>query len=305
MIRYLCLFLAFLCGCAPSKKEDDILRISVLRGPSVIAFAKLLEDSPQIDGKQISVDIVDSPEQMQAVLIKGEADLAALPMINAANLYNKGIKYTLSGCPVWGNLYIVGKKVDTDRTKDTRTLYIFAAGTTPDILTRHYLKEQGLSYDLNYSFATPREIAQGLLSGQIKKAVLAEPFLSTVLHKDSALQIESDLNNPDSSSPGFAQTAIVHSPSLKDQRKQIDSLLTESCQFAVRHPEKAIRILEEKKVFAPGSLTPESIRRCCIRYIPANEAQESIYRFLRLIETYEPKAIGGKLPDNAFLSDSL
>ena len=82
-----------------------MLHVAVLRGPSVIAFAKMMEDSPEIEGKRLSVDIVDSPELMQALLIKGKADLAALPMINAANLYNKGLKYSLLGCPVWGNLY--------------------------------------------------------------------------------------------------------------------------------------------------------------------------------------------------------
>ena len=104
MIKYFCLFLLILCSCNKTEKGRNVLHVAVLRGPSVIAFAKMIEDSPEIDGKRLSVDIVDSPEQMQALLIKGEADLAALPMINAANLYNKGLKYALLGCPVWGNL---------------------------------------------------------------------------------------------------------------------------------------------------------------------------------------------------------
>lgn len=276
--------------------------MSVLRGPSVIAFAKIMEDSPEIEGKQLSIHIVDSPEQMQALLIKGKTDLAALPMINAANLYNKGLKYTLLGCPVWGNLYIVSKKGNKNQPSETKTLHIFGAGTTPDILTRYYIQQKGESYSLNYSFATPLEITQGLLSGQIHRAVLAEPFLSVALKKDSTIHIESNLNNPDSTSPGFAQTAIVCTPSLHTKRRLLDSLLNESCRFALNHPEQAIHILESRNIFAPGSLTPESIERCRIKYLPAGEIRESILDFLRLIEQYEPKAIGGKLPDNAFIS---
>ena len=37
-----------------------MLHVAVLRGPSVIAFAKMMEDSPEIGGKRLSVDIVDS-----------------------------------------------------------------------------------------------------------------------------------------------------------------------------------------------------------------------------------------------------
>ena len=93
-----------------------MLHVAVLRGPSVIAFAKMMEDSPEIGGKRLSVDIVDSPELMQALLIKGKADLAALPMINAANLYNKGLKYSLLGCPVWG------KSVSCRKARDTESI---------------------------------------------------------------------------------------------------------------------------------------------------------------------------------------
>lgn len=302
MIKYFCLLLLILCSCNNNPKENDTIHVSVLRGPSVIAFAKMIEDNPEIEGKRLSVDIVDSPEQMQALLIKGEAEVAALPMINAANLYNKGLKYSLLGCPVWGNLYIVSKKGDHDQISETKTLHVFGAGTTPDILTRYYLKQKGLSYSLNYSFTTPLEITQGLLSNQIGRAVLAEPFLSIALKKDSTIYIESNLNNPDSISPGFAQTAIVYAPSLSDKRTVLDSLLNKSCQFVLYQPKEAIRILESRKIFAPGALTPESIERCRIKYLSIGEAKESILDFLRLIKEYEPKAIGGKLPDDAFLS---
>lgn len=302
MIKYIYLFLLVLCGCNGGKKGSNQLHVAVLRGPSVIAFAKMIEDSPEIEGKRLSVDIIDSPELMQALLIKGQADLAALPMINAANLYNKGLKYSLLGCPVWGNLYIVGRKGVDNRADERETLHVFGAGTTPDILTRYYLQQEGLTYSLNYSFSTPHEISQGLLGGQIRTAVLAEPFLSVVLRKDSTLYIKTNLNNPDSTSHGFAQTAIVYAASLKDKKTVLDSLLNESCRFAINQPEKAISILESRYIFPTGSLTPESIERCGIKYLSASDSKESIIDFLSLIEQYEPKAIGGKLPDSAFIT---
>ena len=49
-------------------------------------------------------------------------------------------------------------------------------------------------------------------------------------------------------------------------------------------------------------LTPEAIRRCRLDYKNSQEAQAEIDTFLRLIFQYEPKAIGGKLPDARFIA---
>ena len=298
LLRCFC-FLSILC-CCNSKPNTEAIHVSVLRGPSAIAFAHWMEKTPVIDGKPLFVQIIDSPDLMQAALIKGEADIAVLPMISAANLYNKGIRYHLAGCPIWGTLYLAGKNEKIISSGNKAVLHIFGAGTTPDILTRHYLWQHKLDYTLNYSFTTAQEIMQGILAGKIDHAVLGEPFLNIALRKDSTLNILADLNRPDSASSGFAQTAILYAPTLEKNRKTIDSLLTLSCRFAVEQPELAIQILEKENIFVPGMLTPESIKRCKIDYKTASEAQENILRFLQLIKQYEPKALGGKMPDEKF-----
>lgn len=298
--RCLCLLLILCCCNSKPKTDGGTIRVSVLRGPSAIAFAHWMEETPVVDDKPLSVRIIDSPDLIQAALIKGEADIAVLPMISAANLYNKGIRYHLAGCPIWGTLYLVGRSDKGIFGENKPVLHIFGAGTTPDILTRHYLRQHNTGYTLNYSFTTAQEIMQGLLAGKVDHAVLGEPFLSIALRKDSTLQILADLNRPDSVSSGFAQTAILYAPALKKSQKAIDSLLHLSCRFAMEQPEQAIRILEKEKIFASGMLTPESIERCKIDYRTASEAQENILRFLQLIGQYEPKALGGKMPDEKF-----
>ena len=149
-------------------------------------------------------------------------------------------------------------------------------------------------------YYTLHKIMQGLLAGKVDYAVLGEPFLSIALRKDSTLQILADLNKPDSASLGFAQTAILYVPTLKKSKETIDSLLNTSCRFAVEQPEQAICILEKENIFTFGMLTPESIERCKIDYKTVSEAQENILHFLQLIEQYEPKALGGKMPDEQF-----
>lgn len=290
------LILIGLCACVGKRKDDRVIRVSVLRGPSAVVFAEWMQHPPQLDGKSLRVEVYDSPEQIQAAMIKGETDIAALPMVNAANLYNKGIPYVLAGCPVWGTLYVVGKAPVTE-------LHVFGTATTPDILTRYYLSATHQPWALDYSLTTPVEVTQGMLMGQVDAAVLSEPFVSVVLRRDTTLRILADLNHPTGDAGrGFAQTAVVLHTSLMDERQVIDLLLKSSSDYAISHPEEAIRILESRQVFAAGMLVPESLKRLHIAYVPALEAEPDVFSFLDVISHYEPKTIGGRMPDKGFIT---
>lgn len=198
------------------------------------------------------------------------------------------------GCPIWGTLYLVG------RDHIVPPVYLFGAGTTPDILARYYLEQKG-SYTYDYSFATAREILLSLLTDKVQTAVLSEPFLSMALEQDSTLQILADLNRPDSLSYGFPQTAVVCRESLLALKDSIQTLLDQSCRFAQEKPEEAIRILENRRVFGNRMLSPSTIERCRIRYIPATDCREEVGHFLKLMNHYEPRSTGGRLPDSTFI----
>ena len=82
-----------LMGCSSSPTaEREKWRISLLRGPSAIAFAGWMEQQARLAGKQLDIELIDSPQQMQAALIQQTSDIAVLPMVSAANLYDKGVR---------------------------------------------------------------------------------------------------------------------------------------------------------------------------------------------------------------------
>ena len=126
----------------------------------------------------------------------------------------------------------------------------------PDILTRYYLGRQRLDYPLNYAFNTAGEITQGILAGKVNRAVLGEPFLSIALRKDSSLRITADLNHlTDNDTLGFAQTAVVYTPTMEKYRIAFEDALRASCQKAVRYPKETIHSLEEHGIFAQGAVS--------------------------------------------------
>lgn len=300
MIRYISILLSallLLASCGKKQEERKSIKIDILRGPSVIALAHWLDNPPFINGIKADVRVIDSPQIAQAGLIKHESDIAVLPTISAANLYNKGVAIKMAGCPIWGTLYLV--ECDADENSD---LFIFGQGTTPDILTRYYIKKSGLDYTTNLTFQTAGEVTQGIMAGKIRRAVLGEPFISIALQKVNDLRVTADLNIlSNDKGNGFAQTAIVYKSNLEQFKEEIDKAIKESCDMATNNPKETIRILEEKKIFAKGALNEESIKRCKIDYQPAGEAADKVMSLLELIMDYEPKAIGGKLPDASFI----
>ena len=163
-------------------------------------------------------------------------------------------------------------------------------------------RRQRSDYPLNYAFNTAGEITQGILAGKVNRAVLGEPFLSIALRKDSSLRITADLNHlTDSDTLGFAQTAVVYTPTMEKYRIAFEDALRASCQKAVRYPKETIHSLEEHGIFAQGALTPESIERCKIHYLSAIERKRR-HGFLRLIEQYEPSR-RRELPDAGFIPE--
>ena len=115
--------------------------------------------------------MVDSPDLAQALLIKQETDIAVLPMINAANLYNKGIKIKLAGCPIWGTLYLVEKTPLKEPA-----LYVFGNGTTPDILTPVLSRPPAIRLSVELRLQYRRGNHPSILAGKVNRAVLGEPF---------------------------------------------------------------------------------------------------------------------------------
>lgn len=307
LFRQLFLFLPILFISCTGDNHPAVapIRISILKGPSAIAFAHLSDVQTSINNRPLRTDIADSPEIIQARMIKGETDIAVLPMTSAANLYNKGIPYTLLGCPVWGTLFLAGSKDIQDISGlKGKTIHLFGAGTTPDILTRHYLSKNNPDYpdiSFNYTFGNARDITQALLAHRIETAVISEPFLSLALGRDSSLHVIADLNNPLGDRKGFPQTAILINRKMEPFRAILDSLVNVSCEYAVSHPDSAIHITGKKRFFPPGVLTPESIRRCKIVYYPGREIRKEVSGFLDMIYNHTPKAIGNKLPDAGFI----
>ncbi len=288
------------------------IRIGVLNGPSAVSFLQLMNQSSDFDGKKIKIILKNEPLQIQALMMQHKVDFAILPTIMAANLYNKGLDFRMVGCPVWGTLYLM----TNDATKDTinqlahQSVYVFGQGGTADILIQRFLKQKKVGpVKIEYSLNSNNELTQALLQRKIKFAIVSEPLVSLLLTKDSSIKIvqkltcESYFDNFNKNI--FVQTAFLVSSRFSDKYpslvNQISDAYANSCNFVNEHPDSTAHLMLSNLLSPNINAARASIPLCNIHYIAAFALQQEVFRYLNIFYNFNPKSIGGKMPDQNFI----
>lgn len=294
------------------KNDRNTIRIGVLEGPSAISIVKMINKPVLIEGKKVEIIIKSDPQQIQALMIRNELDFAVLPTVMAANLYNKGLKYKVIGCPIWGTLYIVTNQpnIETLEELSGHTISVFGQGATPDILLQRELKQKGiLNVKYDYSYTGNKELAQALLQNNAKIAVVSEPMVSMLLAKDKNIRIvgpltcEEFIQNSDMDI--FVQSSFVVNPRFVENNyhliPKIRELYANSCNFVTEQPNQAARMLVDNGLISDYDIAKRAIPLCNIRYVGAFALEREINRYLNIFYEFDPKCIGGKIPPRDFI----
>ena len=301
------LFVLLLFSC--TEKPSNVVRIGVLDGPSAISFIQLIDKQSLVNGKKVEIIFKSEPQQIQALMMQNKLDFAILPTVMAANLYNKGLHFKIVSIPIWGTLYIMTNQNDsaTYSHLNNKTIGVFGQGATPDILLQGFIKYHNLqNLKINYNYSTNHDIAQALQQKKINYAVVSEPLVSTLLSRDKDMSIVSPLNCEDFISNTnvdvFAQTSfLVNEKFVKYNERRVVRLVidlyTKSCDFVNEKPEQAAQLLVKHRIVSNIEVARLSLPLCNIRYSGAFAVEDEIMRYLNIFYEYNPKSIGGKIPN--------
>lgn len=302
-------FISILYSC--TNKSNDTIRIGILDGPSAVSFIQMIEQSTFIEGKKVEIIIKSEPLQIQALMMRDELDFAILPTVMAANLYNKGLKFRMVACPIWGTLYLVtnNEKININRLTGQK-IAVFGQATTSDILLRRLLLKNNIErVNFDYTYTTNNEIAQALLYKKISIAVVSEPMVSNLLTQDSTIKIigkldcEEYINNLNKDV--FVQTAfLVSNRFTKDNPDlvvQVCEAYSNSCNFTNDQPEIAAKLMVKHKLSKTIEAAKLSLPLCNIRYIGAFALEQEVIQYLNIFYQFNPQSVGGKLPDKDFI----
>lgn len=294
--------------------EKITMNIGTLKGPTGMGMVKLMEDAE--GGKtanQYHFDILGAPEDMVGKVTTGEVDIVAVPANLAAVLYQKTSNIQMAAVNTLGVLYIVDQSGTVNSVADLKgkTIYASGKGSTPEFVLNYILNSNGIdpAKDVSIEYKSEHtEIATLLLTKKAEIALLPEPFVTTVISKDDTIKRKIDLTQEWEKSANNASQLtmgcmIVNTAFAKEHKEAVDAFLEEyaaSVSFVNEQQQKAGELIVKFGIMDNAPLAQKSIPSSNIVYIDGSEMQTSMQKFFEVLFKAEPKAIGGKIPDEGF-----
>ncbi|MFW5743811.1 MAG: ABC transporter substrate-binding protein [Spirochaetota bacterium] len=285
---------------------QDVYRIGVLRGPTGVAFAPMIDDPATLDdGRTVEVVTFPTPPELIAAYLGGEIDAATLPSNAAAQLAGRGAPVQVASTFIWGVLYVVGPAGDALEDLDGE-VYSIGRGASPDVVFRYVLEQEGLAgqVDVAYGYAQV-ELSQLLIAGRVQAGVLPEPFVTRVLAENAELGIVADLQErfAEHAESGLPQTTLVVRPT-DEVGDELVALLDESVAEVLADPEAAATLVAGLDLGLDEDTVRASLPRLKLRVETADESRGALERYLSILYEFEPESVGGSLPGDAFYGGS-
>lgn len=307
------LTLNLLNGCAAKADkviEKATVRIGCLKGPSSLGMLEVMEKNEKKETNNIyEFTVAGAPQDIQAKLINGELDIAAVPTNLAAALYNKtDKKLCVIAVSTLGVLYILerGGEIASFADLEGKTVYATGQGSTPEYVLNYLISENGLAGKVSVEYkAEHTELAALMASGKIDVAMLPQPFVTTVTSKDPDVKIALDLNDEwrKATNTELAMTCIVVSKEfLESSKPAVDIFLDEykaSTEFINTNIDEAAS-LSEKFDIIPEAVAKIAIPKCAVVCFEGDAMKPSINPLLEVLLAANPQSVGGSLPDDAF-----
>lgn len=303
------------CGAtAKGMSTEGPVRIAGLKGPTTMGLVNLLDMEQQgTAALDYDLQLYGTADEIVPGLIKGELDMAAIPVNLAAALYQK----TKGGIQVMavntlGVLYVVEKGDTVHSVADLagRTILSTGKGTTPEYLLRYLLEKNGLDPDkdvnIQYCSEATEVTAQMAAAQKDAIAVLPQPYVTAAGMKDPSLRVALDLTaewDKVSDSKLVTGVTVVRTQYAQEHPDVVEAFLQEyaqSVRTANTDLDRTAALCEQQGVVAKAAIAKKALPACNIVCRTGDEMQKDISAYLSVLCAADPAAVGGKLPDEGF-----
>lgn len=296
-----------------NSEKQGAVRLAALKGPTSMGLVKLLSDAEAGQSQnKYDFSMTGSADEIVARIAKDDLDIAAVPCNLASVLYNNTQgKVRVAAINTLGVLYIVETGDEIHSLEDLRgkTLYTTGKGTTPEYALNYVLSQSGIDpeKDLTIEYKSEAtEVAAQMATSDHAIAMLPEPFVTTAAGKNeklrTALSLTEEWDKVGGGSTLVTGVVIVRSDFLDSSQEAVNTFLDEyraSIDY-VNNQTTDAAMLVEKYDIAPAAVAEKALPLCNIRYIDSEEMKTKVSGYLQTLFDQNPKAVGGKMPDDAF-----
>ena len=296
---------------APVLDTEKEISVMVLNGTTGFGAAKLIDDSKNGNAAlNYKFSVESDASTVNAALINGSADIAALPTNAAAVLYNKtqgGVK--VAAVNTLGVLYVVenGNTVNSFADLKGKTLYVPGQGSNPEYITAYLCEENGLKVGeditLDFTYNAPADLRTAVASGQVELAVLPEPMVTIAKSTNADLNVVLDLTeewNKVSENESLMQGCIVVTKTFAEENpNELNKFLEEygaSVTFVNENPTEASEMIASHGIFEKAAVAAKAIPNCNICYVAGEDMKTALAEFYEVLYAADAAAVGGALP---------
>lgn len=318
VLAFMLLSLTFLAaGCAArdsaGKKQaaatPEKIVVQAPVGPPTTPLFKLAEDGLP-DGTKLELIVYKSDEEATTRIVKGEADFTVMSVNLAAKLYNRDVGISLANVTTWGILYLVSVDDGVQKWEDLKggELYVGARGSSPDVLTQYLLRRSGLKEgDFNLTYLESSQIAQLLINGMAKNAVLPEPMVTRVLMNNSRARVVRDFfvdwQRFEGENASLPQAGTVvrneFARSYPQALTEFQKAYKGAIEWTVANPGQAAPLVEAN-MNIPAPVFIKSMERTRLKFVEGAAAKDDVNTYLAKLLDFSTEMVGGKLPDEKF-----
>lgn len=316
MKKFLAIFLSLIIiigatACSKTKKTDVTVNIGVLKGPTGMSAAWLMDQNDQkLSANEYNFTVAGTPDAITGQLINGDMDIAALPTNAISALYNKTEgKISVLGVNALGVLYILenGNSINSVSDLAGKTVLASGKGSTAEYVLNYILEKNGVIAEIVWA-AEHSEAATLALKGDYDIVMLPEPFVTNVTAKSDAFRVALDLTeewealgNGELTMGGIA----VRTAFLEEHPDAVKAFVDEygkSVAFTNSQPEDVAKLIAKYEI-AAEEVAKNAIPRCNIVWLHGKDYKAVLENFLGVVYNANPAGIGGKMPGNDFYLD--
>ena len=298
-------------ACSKTKKTGVTVNIGVLKGPTGMSAAWLMDQNDQkLSANEYNFTVAGTPDAITGQLINGDMDIAALPTNAISALYNKTEgKISVLGVNALGVLYILenGNSINSVSDLAGKTVLASGKGSTAEYVLNYILEKNGVIAEIVWA-AEHSEAATLALKGDYDIVMLPEPFVTNVTAKSDAFRVALDLTeewealgNGELTMGGIA----VRTAFLEEHPDAVKAFVDEygkSVAFTNSQPEDAAKLIAKYEI-AAEEVAKNAIPRCNIVWLHGKDYKALLEHFLGVVYNANPAGIGGKMPGDDFYLD--
>ena len=290
-----------------------VARVAAMKGPTAMGMVKMMQDDA---GETYDFNVIVAIDEINAMLVKGELNIAAVPANVASVLYNK----TKGGIQVLaintlGVLYIVenGDTVTSIEDLRGRTIYSAGKGATPEYSLNYVLSSNGIDPEKDVTIEYKSEQAEclsALLANPGSVAMMPQPFVTTAQTKAEGVRIALDMTqewanlqeNAESPSAMLTGVVVVRKEFAEANPEVVNAFLDSynaSVTFTNANVDEAAAIIAAYDII-PEAVAKKAVPYCSLACIEGAEMQTKLAGYLNVLFEQKPSAVGGALPNEDF-----